>query len=198
MWRSLVARSVRVGEVPSSNLGTPTFRERRSASAERGAAGSTRRLKPGTYGSPGTLPSGSAWASTVAGLPARGPILGGCCAPCCSTSTSRFRGPGPSSGPRRTDGSAPSHGLELDPERYEEARLAAFEDLRTHPEFVHDEQIWIAFTEDIVRGMGGDAAGARNAPPTWSAGGRIHANFHLYDDALPVLEALRGMVSRSA
>jgi hypothetical protein len=24
VWRSLVARSVRVGEVPSSNLGTPT------------------------------------------------------------------------------------------------------------------------------------------------------------------------------
>ena len=27
VWRSLVARSVRVGEVPSSNLGTPTFRK---------------------------------------------------------------------------------------------------------------------------------------------------------------------------
>ena len=26
VWRSLVARSVRVGEAPSSNLGTPTFR----------------------------------------------------------------------------------------------------------------------------------------------------------------------------
>ena len=25
MWRSLVARSVRVGEVPSSNLGTPIY-----------------------------------------------------------------------------------------------------------------------------------------------------------------------------
>jgi hypothetical protein len=25
VWRSLVARSVRVGEVPSSNLGTPTW-----------------------------------------------------------------------------------------------------------------------------------------------------------------------------
>ena len=25
-----------------------------------------------------------------------------------------------------------------------------------HPELVHDEEIWIAFTEDIVRGMGGD------------------------------------------
>src|SRR5262249_19128726 len=27
VWRILVARSVRVGEVPSSNLGTPTFRK---------------------------------------------------------------------------------------------------------------------------------------------------------------------------
>ena len=83
------------------------------------------------------------------------------------------------------------HGLELDPERYEEARLAAFDDLRTHPEFVHDEQIWVAFTEDIIRGMGGDAAGAQECAVDMVRRWEIHANFHLYDDALPVLEAIR-------
>jgi len=35
VWRSLVARSVRVGEVPSSNLGTPIFSSHRPESGVR-------------------------------------------------------------------------------------------------------------------------------------------------------------------
>ena len=47
----------------------------------------------------------------------------------------------------------------LDPALYEESRLAALASLQRHPELAHDDEIWIAFTEAIVRGMGGDARG---------------------------------------
>ena len=113
-------------------------------------------------------------------------MLEQCSAPSSSTSTSRSRGPGPSSGPRRIGGSGPRTGSTLDPARYEEARLAAIEDLRAHPELVHDEEIWVTFTEDIVRGMGGDAAGARACAADMVRRWEIHENFDLYDDALPV------------
>ena len=100
--------------------------------------------------------------------------------------------PGPELGPEAYRRVGAAHGLELDPDRYEDARLAAFEDLRAHPELVHDEQIWVAFTEDIVRGMGGDTDGARACAADMVSRWEIHANFHLYDDAIPVLEVLRG------
>ena len=38
---------------------------------------------------------------------------------------------------------------------------AAVATLQRHPELEHDEEIWIAFTEAIVRGMGGEAETAR-------------------------------------
>jgi len=43
----------------------------------------------------------------------------------------------------------------LDESRYEEARAAAFLELKRHPELDHDEAIWVAFTERVVLGMGG-------------------------------------------
>ena len=99
--------------------------------------------------------------------------------------------PGPELGPEAYRRVGLAHGLDLDPGRYEEARLAAMEDLRSHPEFVHDEELWVTFTEDIVRGMGGDAAGARACAADMVRRWEIHENFHLYDDALPVLASLR-------
>jgi putative hydrolase of the HAD superfamily len=99
--------------------------------------------------------------------------------------------PGPELGPDAYRLVGAAHGLELDPRRYEEARRAALEDLRAHPELVHDEEIWIAFTEDVVRGMGGDAVGTRACAADMVARWEDHANFDLYDDAIPVLEALR-------
>ena len=51
-------------------------------------------------------------------------------------------------------------GLTLDPARYDDARAAAVVDLKRHPELDHDEEVWVAFTERIIRGMGGDADSA--------------------------------------
>ena len=66
--------------------------------------------------------------------------------------------PGPLLGPEGYRRAGARHGLTLDPDRYPEARAAAVEDLEHHPELEHDEEIWIRFTEAIVRGMGGEGA----------------------------------------
>jgi HAD superfamily hydrolase (TIGR01662 family) len=97
-----------------------------------------------------------------------------------------------------------AHGLVLEAERYERARDAAFVDLQRHPELDHDEEMWIAFTERIVRGMGGDAPAAREVAVELTARWQQHANFELYEDTLPILRGLRargirvGLVSNSA
>ena len=117
---------------------------------------------------------------------AAAPMLGGCCRAVLFDVDFTLSRPGPELGPEAYRSVGAGHGLTLDPARYEEARLAAFAGLRTHPELVHDEEIWIAFTEEIVRGMGGDAGGARRLRASTSCGaGRYHANFDLYDDAVP-------------
>src|SRR5438477_6220751 len=64
--------------------------------------------------------------------------------------------PGPELGPEGYRRRGEQFGLRLDPARYEEARAAAVAALQRHPELVHDEEIWIEFTERIVRGMGGE------------------------------------------
>jgi putative hydrolase of the HAD superfamily len=83
------------------------------------------------------------------------------------------------------------HGLTLDPARYGEAREAAIDSLERHPELLHDDEIWVAFTERIVRGMGGDAEGARECAEEMTSAWERHENFDLYEDTLPVLEELR-------
>ena len=99
--------------------------------------------------------------------------------------------PGPELGPQGYERIGSRHGLALDPARYDDARLAAIADLQHHPELVHDEDLWVRFTEDIVRGMGGDAEGARSCALEVVREWERHENFFLYDDALPTLEALR-------
>src|SRR5439155_720558 len=69
--------------------------------------------------------------------------------------------PGPELGPEGYQRLGQRHGLTLDPARYEDARLGAIDAVQHHPELVHDEQIWIAFTEQIMVGMGGDAGRCR-------------------------------------
>ena len=99
--------------------------------------------------------------------------------------------PGPELGPDAYRRLGAGYGLDLDPTLYEAARLSALDDLRHHPEFVHDEENWITFTEDIIRGMGGDAEGARSCAADMVRRWEDHVNFSLYDDALPVLAELR-------
>jgi HAD superfamily hydrolase (TIGR01549 family) len=100
--------------------------------------------------------------------------------------------PGPELGPEGYRRAGERHGLALDPERYAEARLASIETLSRERDLVHDEEVWIAFTEEIVRGMGGDAEGARACAVDMVRAWERHENFSLYEDALPALEALRG------
>ena len=112
--------------------------------------------------------------------------------------------PGPLLGPEGYRAAGARFGLSLDPARYGEARLAALEDLEHHPELDHDEEIWVRFTEDIIRGMGGNGAGVRDVAEAITAGWLHSENFELYEDALPVLEALRaqglkiGLVSNTS
>jgi HAD superfamily hydrolase (TIGR01549 family) len=96
------------------------------------------------------------------------------------------------------------HGLSLEASRYEAARDAAFVDLKRHPEFDHDEAIWVAFTERIVVGMGGTKPVSLDVALELTSRWEHHENFELYEDVLPVLEVLRraglkiGLVSNSA
>lgn len=99
--------------------------------------------------------------------------------------------PGPELGGEGFRRAGERHGLRLDPDRYEEARLGAIADLQRHPELVHDGEVWLAFTEDVLRRMGGDPVRARACAAELVRGWEQHENFFLYDDALPALEAVR-------
>ena len=99
--------------------------------------------------------------------------------------------PGPELGPDGYRRVGERHGLELDPSLYAEARTAAIEELQRNHELVHDEEIWIAFTEQIVLRMGGDPGGARACATDMVREWERHENFSLYEDALPVLDVLR-------
>jgi putative hydrolase of the HAD superfamily len=112
--------------------------------------------------------------------------------------------PGPELGPEGYVRAGERYGLHLEPGRYEAAREAALTVLRHDPDLRHDDEIWFAFTEQIVRGMGGEGARAYECAVEITRGWERHENFELYDDALPVLGAIRaaglrvGLVSNSA
>jgi HAD superfamily hydrolase (TIGR01662 family) len=112
--------------------------------------------------------------------------------------------PGPLLGPEGYRDAGRRHGLELDPARYAEARAAALLDLAHHPELDHDEEVWVRFTEDIVRGMGGEGDECRSVAQSITEGWLRSENFELYEDVLPVFELLRlrgvkiGLVSNTS
>jgi putative hydrolase of the HAD superfamily len=112
--------------------------------------------------------------------------------------------PGPDLGPEGYERIGRRFALALDPARYEEARVAALVDLKRHPELEHDEEIWVAFTERIIRGMGGDADSAYDCAAEITRGWSRSESFELFEDTLPVLDELRahrlkiGLVSNSA
>lgn len=100
--------------------------------------------------------------------------------------------PGPELGPEGYRKVGERHGLVLDPDRYETARLAALDSLQRHPDHEHDDELWIAFTEEIVRGMGGgEGEGARACADELVRAWEQHERFTLYEDALPALAELR-------
>jgi HAD superfamily hydrolase (TIGR01549 family) len=111
--------------------------------------------------------------------------------------------PGPDLGPDGYRRLGLRYGLELDPARYDHARAAAVSELKRHPELDHDEEVWVRFTEQIIRGMGGTGAtyeAAVEMERSWVEA----AHFELYDDALPVVDDLRerglliGLLSNSS
>ena len=112
--------------------------------------------------------------------------------------------PGPELGPVGYVRAGARHGLVLDSSRYAAARDVALVDLHRHPELAHDDEIWIRFTERIIRGMGGEADSAYACAVEITRGWERHENFELYDDAPGVLAELRaaglriGLVSNSA
>jgi putative hydrolase of the HAD superfamily len=99
--------------------------------------------------------------------------------------------PGPDLGPEGYQRLGRRFGLELVPSLYQDARAKAIEGLRKHPDFRHDEEIWVAFTERIIRGMGGDSDRAYDAAVEMTRAWEHAHNFDLYDDVPPVLDELR-------
>jgi putative hydrolase of the HAD superfamily len=112
--------------------------------------------------------------------------------------------PGPDLGPEGYQRMAARYGFDLDPSRYEDARRAALDTLERHPELEHDEEIWVLFTERIIRGMGGDSESAYECAAEMTRAWEHAHNFDLYEDVLPTLDDLRrrglklGLVSNTA
>jgi HAD superfamily hydrolase (TIGR01549 family) len=98
--------------------------------------------------------------------------------------------PGPDLGPEGYARLGKRFGLELDPSRYDDARRGAIATLKRHPEFDHDEEVWILFTQRIIEGMGGTGATYECATEMTRFWERAD-QFELFDDVLPVLELLR-------
>jgi HAD superfamily hydrolase (TIGR01549 family) len=99
--------------------------------------------------------------------------------------------PGPDLGPEGYRRLGERFGLRLEPGRYDDARRDAIATLKRHPELDHDEEVWILFTERIIQGMGGAGDTYRCAVEMTRAWERAE-HFELFDDALPVLDELRG------
>jgi HAD superfamily hydrolase (TIGR01662 family) len=99
--------------------------------------------------------------------------------------------PGPDLGPEGYRALGRRFALDLDPARYEEARRGAIATLKRHPELDHDEEVWVLFTQRIIEGMGGVGDTYACAVEMTLAWERAE-HFELFDDALPVLDELRG------
>jgi len=99
--------------------------------------------------------------------------------------------PGPELGPEGYERIGARYGLTLDPARHEQARHAALGRLERRPDLVHDTELWIAFTEEIVMGMGGDPVLSRSCAVEMVRQWERHENFFLYEDTLPALAELR-------
>jgi putative hydrolase of the HAD superfamily len=98
--------------------------------------------------------------------------------------------PGPDLGPEGYARLGARYGLTLDPARYEQARMLALTTLERHPDLVHDEEIWVLFTQRIIEGMGGGRDTYGCAVEMTRAWEHAH-HFDLFDDVQPTLDDLR-------
>jgi HAD superfamily hydrolase (TIGR01549 family) len=101
--------------------------------------------------------------------------------------------PGPDLGPDGYRLLGERFGLALDPSRYDQARADAIATLERHPELEHDEEVWVLFTERIIRGMGGEADSAYDCAVEMTRAWEQAHNFELYEDVLPTLGGLRAL-----
>jgi putative hydrolase of the HAD superfamily len=99
--------------------------------------------------------------------------------------------PGPEFSPEGYARIAERHGLTIDPSKHPEARAAALADLQKHPELEHDEEIWIAFSERMLRGMGAEGDRVRECAIAIERAWARAEHFEIYEDVPPVLEELR-------
>ena len=99
--------------------------------------------------------------------------------------------PGPDLGPEGYRRLGARFGLELDPARYDDARRTAVERLQRHPELDHDEEVWVLFTEQIVRGMGGNTDRAYECAVEMTRAWEHAHNFDIFEDVLPTFALLR-------
>jgi putative hydrolase of the HAD superfamily len=104
--------------------------------------------------------------------------------------------PGPDLGPEGYQRLGHRFGLELDPSRYGEARRHAVETLQRHPELDHDEEVWVVFTEQIIRGMGGNSNRAYDCAVEMTRAWEHAHNFDIYEDVLPTFAELRAVTLR--
>lgn len=100
--------------------------------------------------------------------------------------------PGPELRPEAYAERGREFSLELDPSLFEPTRRAALAELKRHPELVHDDELWVSFSEQIIRGMGGAGEGVRLLAETMVLAWERAEHFELYDDVLPTLAELRG------
>ena len=104
--------------------------------------------------------------------------------------------PGPDLGPEGYQRLGRRFGLDLDPALYADARRHAVETLERHPELDHDEEVWVAFTEQIIRGMGGNSDRAYECAVQMTRAWEHAYNFDIFDDVLPTFAALRASALR--
>jgi putative hydrolase of the HAD superfamily len=95
--------------------------------------------------------------------------------------------PGPDLGPEGYRRLGRRFGLELDPERYADSRRHAVETLEKHPELDHDEEVWVLFTEQIIRGMGGNSDRAYACAAAMTRAWEHAQNFEIYEHTRPTL-----------
>ena len=112
--------------------------------------------------------------------------------------------PGPELSPRAYAERGRALGLDLDPSLFELTRRAALAELKLRSDLTHDEELWIDFSEKIIRGMGGKGEGVRVLAQAMVLAWERAEHFELYGDVLPALTALRergvkiGLVSNTA